>query len=65
MRVTIGDCATYSMQKKLIIFLIATIGFVALLVYYEQRRDSPWNSNVFFGAVPELQPSPLSARLWR
>lgn len=38
------------MNKKLIIFLIAVIGFVALLIYYEKNRSDPWDSDVFFGA---------------
>lgn len=39
------------MHKKLIVFLVAIIGFVALLVYIEQGRESPWSSDVFFGAL--------------
>lgn len=40
-----------TMKMKLLLFLVITIGFVALLVYYDQKRESPWDSDVFFGAT--------------
>jgi len=39
------------MNKKLIIFLLIVIGFVAFLVYIDQRRSNPWDSDVFFSSV--------------
>lgn len=39
------------MNKKLIIFLLVVIGFVAFLVYIDQRRSNPWDSDVFFGST--------------
>lgn len=49
---TIGTRAIAIMKMKLLLFLIITIGFVALLIYYDQERESPWDSDVFFGATP-------------
>lgn len=39
------------MNKKLIIFLLIVIGFVAFLVYIDQKRANPWDSDVFFSAA--------------
>lgn len=43
------------MNKKLIIFLLIIIGFVAFLVYIDQRRSNPWDSDVFFSSLPLMQ----------
>lgn len=39
------------MNNRLIIFLLAVVAFVAALVYFEQQRQDPWNSPVFFSGV--------------
>ncbi|MFG1498217.1 hypothetical protein ABMA57_16405 [Saccharospirillum sp. HFRX-1] len=39
------------MNKRLIFFLLAVVAFVAALVYFEQQRQAPWNSPVFFSKV--------------
>lgn len=39
------------MNKRLIFFLLAVVAFVAALVYFEQQRQAPWNSPVFFSEL--------------
>lgn len=52
------------MNKRLIFFLLAVVAFVAALVYFEQQRQDPWNSPVFFSKLTDpasfdrLSPSP-------
>ncbi|MHA7879095.1 MAG: hypothetical protein ACX931_04840 [Saccharospirillum sp.] len=43
-----------TMRLKFLIFLLIVVVFVGFLVYVEQRRQQPWNSDVFFGQSTEV-----------
>lgn len=42
------------MNTRFILFLVIVAVIVTALVVFEQNRDNPWDSDVFFGQAPEV-----------
>jgi hypothetical protein len=42
------------MNTRFLIFIIIVVLIVSVLVYIELGRENPWNSDVFFGLLDQV-----------
>jgi hypothetical protein len=52
-KVAVTSVWNVTMRLKFLIFLLIVVVFVGFLVYFEQRRQQPWDSDVFFSQATE------------